>query len=120
MCNAKPVKTPLETGIKLQSDEGKPMEDASRNRQLVGTLIYLTVTHPDIFFAVSLVIQFMQHPKAPHWNAILRMLRYLKSRPCEGLLYTKHKLVATLEIQGFVDAHWSGSIFDRRLCLDIA
>lgn len=42
------------------------MEDARRNRLLVGKLIYLTLTHPDIFFAVSLVIQFMQHPKAPH------------------------------------------------------
>lgn len=75
MCNARPAETPLETGIKLQSDE-EPMEDASRYRRLVDKLIYFTVTRPDISFVVSLISQFMQYPKAPHWNAIRQILRY--------------------------------------------
>lgn len=105
MCNAKPAETPLETRIKLQSDVGKPMEAARINRQLVDKLVYLTIARPNITFAFSLVSQFMQHPKAPHWNVALRIRRYLKSRPSDGLLYTKHKLGAALEIQGFVDAN---------------
>lgn len=58
MCNARPTETPLETRVKLQSDKGDPIEDASRYRWLIGKLIYLTVTRPNISFAVSLVSQY--------------------------------------------------------------
>lgn len=51
--HAKPVETPLEFGVKLQTDEGDALEDVSRYRRLVGKLINLTVTRPDISFAVS-------------------------------------------------------------------
>lgn len=63
---AKTVDTPLEAGVKLMPDEGKEVEDPSKNRRLVGKLIYLTITRPNISFADSLVGQFVQNPMMPH------------------------------------------------------
>lgn len=82
----------LKTCIKLQPSEGKLLEDATRYRRLVGKLIYLTVTRPDLCFAVSLVSQFMQVPRVPHWNVVLCILRYLKGHMDKGIIYSKHKL----------------------------
>lgn len=63
---AKTVDTPLEAGVKLMPDEGQEVEDPSKNRRLVGKLIYLTITRPNISFADSLVGQFVQNPMIPH------------------------------------------------------
>lgn len=67
-------------------------------------MIYLTMTGLDLSFAISLVSQFMQHPRKPHWNAVMRILRYIKGYPGEGLLYAKHRMNNPLEIHGFVNA----------------
>ena len=58
-----------------------------RYRRLVGKLNYLTISHPDISFAVSVVSQYMAAPCLPHWEASLRIVRYLKAHPGRGLLY---------------------------------
>jgi hypothetical protein len=77
----------------------------------VGKLIYLSHTRPDIAYAVSVVSQFMHNPRQPHMDAVERILRYLKSSPGKGLLFSKH---GHLGVDGYTDADWAGSANDRR------
>jgi hypothetical protein len=59
----KPAKTPIDINIKLNSEDGEPLKDINQYQRLVGKLIYMTVTRPDISFAVSLISQFMHAPR---------------------------------------------------------
>jgi hypothetical protein len=69
MLNCKPTATPMTTGIKLNKyDEGSYV-DPTLYKRLVGSLMYLTTTRPDIMFAVSLISRFMETPKSTHWQA---------------------------------------------------
>ena len=63
------VSTPMEKNINLTSNQGNTFEDPTKYRQLVGSLIYLTTTHPDITFDVGILSRFMHHPREGHWNA---------------------------------------------------
>lgn len=76
---AKPVLTPCTTGQKLSREDGEPLLDPTEYRRTVGALQYLTLTRPDISFAVSQVSQFMHHPTTIHLVAVKRLLRYLKA-----------------------------------------
>ena len=67
MQNCKPVSTPLVVGSKLMKDDESPLCDATLYRSLIGSLMYLTSTRPDIMFAVSLVVKFMHQPHQSHW-----------------------------------------------------
>jgi hypothetical protein len=77
MYGSRPTATPIEQNHKLSSTEGKSV-DRERYQRLVGRLIYLSHTHPDIAFTVSVVSQFMHDPKTIHLGAVNRILRYLK------------------------------------------
>ena len=65
---------------------------------LIGKLIYLRVTGPDITFAIGVLSSFMHRPKEVHWTAALRILSYIKSSPGKNLLYKKHGLFVFLAI----------------------
>lgn len=87
------------------------MADATKFRRLVGSLIYLTITRPDIVYSVGVISQFMDQPCIGHLVAAKRVLRYVKGTINFGLMY-KEKLPS--ELYGFVDADWAGDINDRR------
>ncbi|RVW51259.1 Retrovirus-related Pol polyprotein from transposon RE1 [Vitis vinifera] len=70
-----------------ETGQGEPLGDPGRYRRLVGKLNYLTITRPDISFPVSVVSQFLQSPCDSHWDAVIRILRYIKSTPGQGVLY---------------------------------
>lgn len=108
----KTADTPLETSAKLKPQVGEKLKDQEKYRRIVGKLIYLTVTMPDISFAVSVVSQFMQDPRVAHWGAVMRILRYLKGTLTRGLIYRKHASV--LDVNCYVDSDWASSIYDRR------
>ena len=75
------AKTPLEEGYKVMREgeiEDKSYEDVKHYRRMVGKLIYLTITRPDVCFAVNQVSQHMQAPKVHHWSMVERILRYLR------------------------------------------
>nr|KYP73026.1 hypothetical protein KK1_005633 [Cajanus cajan] len=78
MYECKPVSTPLVMNEKLQKVDGAPEADASQYRSLVGSLLYLTATQPDIMFATSLLSRFMQKPSQIHYGTGKRILRYLQ------------------------------------------
>ena len=86
MLECKPISKPMEPNAKMCAHEGKDLEDATMYRQLVGSLIYLTLTRPDISYAVSVMSRYMQNPKKPHLEAVRRILRYVKSTIDYGLL----------------------------------
>ncbi|BBN68151.1 hypothetical protein Prudu_303S000400, partial [Prunus dulcis] len=89
----------------------KVLTNKERYQRLVGRLIYLSHTRSDIAYAVSVVSQFMHSPSEDHMNAVLRILRYLKSAPEKGLMFSKH---GHLNIDGYSDADWAGNVTDRK------
>lgn len=113
MMNYKPSNTPLSTSEKLSAFEGTPLlaEDASRYRSMVGALQYLTLTRPDICFAVNKVCHYLHAPTTIHWTAAKRILRYVRYTLGVGLQLTRSP--STL-VNGFSDADWAGCIDDRR------
>lgn len=111
MSNCKGVHTPFSASVKPSKFGGKPLADPTVYRQVVGTLQYLTLTRPDISFAVNKVCQFMQHPTEEHWVLVKRLLRYLHHSLNLGLLISPS---SQLKLQAFSDSDWAGCIDDRR------
>ncbi|XP_020266498.1 uncharacterized protein LOC109841985 [Asparagus officinalis] len=112
LLGCKPASTPMEVNVDLWRDNSPLLDDAGRYRRLIGKLIYLTVTRPDITFAVGVFSRFMHYiPREVHWTAALRILAYVKSCPGKGLLYKKH---GHLHISAYSDAGYAGNIGDRK------
>ena len=110
MKDCKPVSTPMALNEKMQQDDDADMADEKLLRSLVGSLIYLTNTRPDIMQSVS-VLRFMSKPSKVHYAAVKRILRYLQGSKNLGLKYVKelnNKLI------GFIDSDWAGSMDDRK------
>ena len=84
MLGCRPVASPIDRNHKISADSGDPVNKESYQR-LVGRLIYLCHTRPDISYAVSVVSQYMHDPRAGHMEAFYRVLRYLKGSPGKGL-----------------------------------
>ena len=87
MLDCKPVDTPVDPNVKLVPSQGELLRDLGRYRRLVGKLNYLTITRLDISFPVSVVSQFLQSPCDSHWDAVVRVLRYIKGTLGQGVLY---------------------------------
>lgn len=115
MLGCKPADTPMESTHKLGLNQDSPPVDKGRYQRLVGKLIYLSHTRPDIGFSVSVVSQFMNDPKEEHLEAVYRILRYLKMTPRKGLYFKKG---INKEIAIYSDADWAGSLKDRRSTSD--
>ena len=88
--DSKIVDTPIEYNCRLNSQDDESLSDATLYRQFVGSLIYLTVTRPDISYAVHVVSQFIATPRSPHYAAVLMILRYLKGTIFDGLHFSSH------------------------------
>lgn len=111
MDGAKPVATPMQTGLQLSKSDGDPFSDTHLYRSIVGALQYVTITRPEIAFAVNRVSLFMHEPTDIHWSAVKRILRYLKGTITHGLLLRSS---SHLSLQVFSDADWAGHPDDRR------
>ncbi|XP_019055169.1 PREDICTED: uncharacterized protein LOC109115492 [Nelumbo nucifera] len=111
MIGCRPANTPIEQNHGLQESVGEVYCDRERYLKLVGKLIYLSLTRPDIAYAMHVVSQFMHSPKIPHMKAVERILRYLKTCPGKGILLRKNNRI---EIEAYTDADWAGSVGDRK------
>jgi hypothetical protein len=100
MLGCKPADSPIEANHHLCSNVGELTEN-ERYQRLVGRLIYLSHTRPDISYAVGIVSQFMHEPRTSHLDAVYRILRYLKSAPGKGILFSNH---GHLKLEAFTDA----------------
>ena len=108
---AKPVGFPVEQNQTLALDKGPDFADVAAYRRLIGRIIYLAVTRPDLAYSVHLLAQFMQKPKLAHWNAALRVVRYLKGNPGQGILLRAN---TDLKLSVWCDSDWSGCRTTRR------
>jgi hypothetical protein len=111
LLGSKPAITPLDPSAKLHQDEGKLYEDISSYRRLIGKLLYLTNTRPDISFATQQLSQFLQKPTVSHYKAACRVVRYLKMNPGRGLFFPRD---SDIQILGYSDADWAGCLDTRR------
>jgi Reverse transcriptase (RNA-dependent DNA polymerase) len=66
----KPISTPIDPNIKLNTEDGEPLKDIHLFQRLIGKLIYLTVTRPNMSFVVSQISKFMHSPRSPHLDAV--------------------------------------------------
>jgi len=105
------VNTPLELNVKYCSAEGDLLPDPTLYRQLVGSLNYLTITRPDISFAVQQVSQFMQAPRHLHLVAVRRIIRYLLGTSTRGLFFPSG---SEIQLNAFSDSDWAGCPDTRR------
>jgi hypothetical protein len=99
------LSSPMSSSSSLSAFAGDPMEEPLIYRSTMGSLQYLSLTRPDLAFAVNRVCQFMHQPSKLHWQAVKGILRYLKHTLTHGLLLTWTN-VSTLE--AFSDADWVG------------
>ncbi|KAK9148869.1 hypothetical protein Scep_007626 [Stephania cephalantha] len=111
MSNCKPAATPMNLNEKLQLQDGAEMADAKLFKSLVGGLIYLTNTRPNIAFSVGVISRFMQEPSKIHFGAAKRILRYVAGTMEYGIWYTK---VVNFRLCGFTDSDWAGSLDDEK------
>ncbi|KAD6453153.1 hypothetical protein E3N88_07858 [Mikania micrantha] len=111
LSQSKPVSSPCSTSVTLTREDSPLFNNPVRYRQIVGSLQYLTLTRPDIAFAVNKVCQFLHSPTENHWSAVKRILRYLQGTANHGLLLQRS---ASFTLHAYTDADWAGSSDDRR------
>jgi hypothetical protein len=111
MLECKTMNKPMETKLKLLVDTSSKLVDAMLYRQIIGSLMYLTNTRPDICFAVNTLIQYLVEPRRFHLVAAKHVMRYLKGTLDFGLCYTGDR---DFRLIGYTDSDWDGSVFDRK------
>ncbi|GJX90605.1 ribonuclease H-like domain, reverse transcriptase, RNA-dependent DNA polymerase [Tanacetum coccineum] len=107
----KPASTPIEAHKSLGKDEEGEDVDVHLYRSMIGCLMYLTASRPDIMFAVCLCARFQVTPKVSHLHAVKRIFRYLKHQPKLGLWYPKD---SPFHLEAFSDSDYAGDNHDRR------
>ncbi|XP_057730183.1 uncharacterized mitochondrial protein AtMg00810-like [Arachis stenosperma] len=103
--------TPLEPNVRFTPIDGTVLDNLTLYRQLVGGLIYLSVTRPDIAYPVHVLSQFLSAPRTTHYAAVLRIFRYIKGTLFHGLYFSAH---SSLSFQAYSDADWASDPTDRR------
>ncbi|GKA03269.1 putative ribonuclease H-like domain-containing protein [Tanacetum coccineum] len=110
-CSIKTATTPIESNKPLVKDEDGVDVDVHVYRSMIGSLMYLTASRPDIMFAVCACARFQVTPKASHLNAVKRIFRYLKHQPKLGLWYPRD---SPFELEAFSDSDYKGASLDRK------
>ena len=111
MDGARGVTSPMSSGKQMSMHDGDVLDNPELYRSTVGALQYLTLTRPEIAFAVNKLSQFVHTPFSNHWEACKKMLRYLKDTIQLGLhLKASNKLV----LHGFADSDWASNPDNRR------
>lgn len=113
MTGCRPSKFPMEQNHRLCIDDNDPPVDEGRYRRLVGRLSYLTVTRPDLVYAVNTLCQFSSSPRQSHMQAAERIVRYLKATLGQGILLNTTN---QLQLTSYCDADWGGCQMTRRSC----
>ena len=109
--NVKPKSTPMNQNSKLTSDEKGKDVDIKKYRGMIGSLLYLTASRPDIMYSVCVCARFQAKPKESHLNAVKRIFRYLSGTINLGLFYP---ITSTFDLVGYSDADYAGCQTDRK------
>ncbi|XP_035542712.1 uncharacterized mitochondrial protein AtMg00810-like [Juglans regia] len=108
---SKPAKLPMDQNLKFSKDSGFPLPDPSIYRRLVGRLLYLTITRPNISYSVQVLSQFMSQPTNAHLHVAHKVLKYLKGNSSQGILMYSS---SPLQLQGYCDSDWASCPDTRR------
>ncbi|KAF5454358.1 hypothetical protein F2P56_024030 [Juglans regia] len=108
---AKPSPLPMEPNNKLKKDEGNFFHDPTLYRKLVGKLLYLTNTRPDLSYSVNLLSQFMGNPRILNYDAVIKVLKYIKGTLGQGIFLPAS---LNLELVAYADANWANCPDTRR------
>ncbi|WVZ96991.1 LOW QUALITY PROTEIN: hypothetical protein U9M48_042562 [Paspalum notatum var. saurae] len=111
MGDSKPMTTPMSTNTALDTNEDGETVNQKKFRGMIGSLLYLTATRPDIQLAVCLCARYQVSPRTSHRQAVKRIFRYLKFTPELGLWYSSG---SSLSLRGFSDADHAGCRIDRK------
>ncbi|GJX49128.1 putative ribonuclease H-like domain-containing protein [Tanacetum coccineum] len=111
LASVKTVITPMETKMALTKDEEADDVDVHLYRSMIGSLMYLTASRPDIMFAVCVCSRFQVTPKTSHLNAVKRIFKYLKGKPNLGLWYPRE---SSFDLEAFSDSDYAGANLDRK------
>ncbi|GJV58449.1 putative ribonuclease H-like domain-containing protein [Tanacetum coccineum] len=111
LVNVKAAITPMETKLPLTKDEEAFDVDVHLYRSMIGSLMYLTASRPDIMYAVCVCSRFQVTPKTSHLNAVKRIFKYLKGKPHLGLWYPRE---SPFDLEAFSDSDYGGSNLDRK------
>ena len=107
----KPLSTPMSSSIKIDKDENGKAVDITKYRGMIGSLLYLTASRPDIMYSVCLCARYQSNPKESHLNAVKRIFRYLSGTKNLGLWYPKG---THIDLFSYTDADWAGCTIDRK------
>ncbi|GKC06705.1 putative copia-type protein, partial [Tanacetum coccineum] len=91
--------------------DGDLLPDASLYKALVGKLLYLTITRPDLSYAAHRLSQFNHSPITPHFDALIKVLRYIKLCPGQGLYFSVY---SSLQLKAYCDTDWANCPITRR------
>ncbi|GJV64903.1 retrovirus-related pol polyprotein from transposon TNT 1-94 [Tanacetum coccineum] len=108
---SKPMKTPMSSDTKLTKDEECESVDSTKYRGMIGSLLYLTTSRPDIMFSVYLCARFQEAPKTSHLEVVKRIFRYIKGTTHLGLWYPKGTSIETVV---YADSDHAGDYVDRK------
>ncbi|XP_019053898.1 PREDICTED: uncharacterized protein LOC109114920 [Nelumbo nucifera] len=111
LTDTKTINTPIKPNAHFSATDGTLLSDCTLYPQLVGSLVYLAVTRPDIAYAVHIVSQFMFAPRTTHYAVVLRIIRYVKGTLFHGLHYFSS---SSLHLIAYSDTDWAGDPTDRR------
>jgi hypothetical protein len=100
----KPSKFPMDSNLRLSKHEGLLLDDPTSYRRLIGRLLYLTITRPDLVYSIQVLSQFMSQPRQPHLDAATKVLHYIKSAPSQGLFFPAS---SDFKLKAFCDADWA-------------
>ena len=111
MMDIKPAKTPMHPTCILEKEEVSGKVCQTLYRGMIGSLLYLTASRPDILFSVHLCARFQSDPRESHLTVIKRILRYLKGTTYMGLMYEK---TSEYSLSGYGDADYAGDRLERK------
>nr|GEX27247.1 hypothetical protein [Tanacetum cinerariifolium] len=109
--DSKPTKTSMSTKIKLTKDDEADSVDSSKYRGMIGSLLYLTASRPDIMFSVCLCVHFQENPKTTHLEVVKRIFRYIRGTTHLGLCYSKGTRIETIV---YAKSDHAGDYVDRK------
>lgn len=105
MRGCKPAGFPLDQRHQLDRKTGPLLPDPGRYRRLIGRLVYLASTRPDLGFSIHVLTQYMQSPRTKHWEAAVHVIRYLKRTIGQGILL---RAASPIHVTGWSDSDWAG------------
>ena len=111
MLVAKPCFTPMTKDMKLMFEQNEPIHEEDSYRCIIGRLLYLTSTRPDINFKVQFLSRFVQAPSVQHHEAPNRVLRYIKGSPSRGIFFPSEN---DMKLRAFSDSDWASCDITRK------